>query len=161
MNSFLPSNDGTVDHSPGHGRRCGHHDDRSGDHNGLHHGWHHGRRRPTTIIRHDEKGSGRFGSAGRFVAIVRQLRPATGHHDRRAGLQLLTAGDAGRASAREGNVHGASRREEKATARARSEQRPARGRRHDGGGNADLAAAVIATPWSFLPTFRTLHMEQR
>jgi hypothetical protein len=28
-----------------------------------------------------------FGSAGRFAAIVGQLRPATGHHDRRAGLQ--------------------------------------------------------------------------
>jgi hypothetical protein len=47
---------------------------------------------------------------------------ATGHHDRRTGLQL-TAGDAGGVSAREGNVHGASRREEMAT--ARSEQRPA------------------------------------
>jgi hypothetical protein len=72
-----------------------------GDHKGLHHGLHHGRRRPTTIVRRDEKGSGRFASAGRFAAIVGQLRPATGHHDRRAGLQL-TAGDAGGASARPG-----------------------------------------------------------
>jgi hypothetical protein len=130
---------------PGHGRRCGHHD-RSGDHNG----WHHGRRRPTTIVRRDETGSGRFGSAGRFAAIVGQLRPATGHHDRRAGLQL-TAGDAGGASAREGNVHGASRREEKAT--ARSEQRPAHGRRHDGGGYADLAAAAVELFFSFVRSF--------
>jgi hypothetical protein len=71
----------------------------------------------TTIVRRDEKGSGRFGSAGHFAAIVGQLRPATGHHDRLAGLQL-TAGDAGGASAREGSnasVHGASRREVKAS----------------------------------------------
>jgi hypothetical protein len=46
------------------------------------------------------------GDAGRFAAIVGQLRPTTGHHHRRAGLQLLTAGDAAGASAHEGNVHG-------------------------------------------------------
>jgi hypothetical protein len=60
------------------------------------------------------------------------LRP-TGHHDRRAGLQL-TAWDAGGASAREGNVHGASRREEKASRLLGPNK---------GGGNADLAAAAV------------------
>jgi hypothetical protein len=113
--------------------------------------------RPTTIVRRDGKGSGRFGSAGRFAAIVGQLCP-TGHHDQRAGLQL-TAGDAGGASAHEGNVHGASRCEEKVT--ARSEQRPAHGRRHDGGGSADLAAAAAVELFSLLPSFVQLSTDSR
>jgi hypothetical protein len=55
--------------------------------------------------------------------------------------QQLTTGDAGGASAREGNVHGASGREEKATARS-EQRRPKHGRRHDGGGNTDATAVV-------------------